>query len=237
MKNNNYFLNLTKIFGVLLTSLASTLFFTGCPVYVNINAVAPYDGTTPYINYNFSTTAGEALNEFISSIDQNADTTQTMFDTLEIEKALHKMNLSNVSATTLKTASTEVLKINFSTSENHFDFIKFTKDPNRDNIVTKAEITLSPEILQSLLTEQNNIIQKYADLLMAPCLTGDAMTKEEYIDLVASLYGQKIADELTAGSVTISVKNSRAKKFPQKLEIPLIDILILTGPKTFTINY
>ena len=159
-----------------------------------------------------------------------------MFDTLEIERALFQMGLTENRATLSKTNNAEeTLNINFKSSDNKFDFIKIIR--NNEGLATQMKITLSPEILQNLITNQNNVIQKYADLLMAPCFTGELMSKEEYIELVASLYGNEIAEEITSGSIKIFLKNSRAKKIPEAFSIPLIDILTLTEEKTFTVNY
>lgn len=217
--------------------ILSILFFTGCPVSINVTALE-----NNQLSYNFSTTAGKATNELISSFDNsnasndNNNVNSTMFDTLEIERALFQMGLTENRATLSKTTNAEeTLNISFKSSDNKFGFIKIIR--NNEGLATQMKITLSPEILQNLITNQNNVIQKYADLLMAPCFTGELMSKEEYIELVASLYGNEIAEEITSGSIKIFLKNSRAKKIPEAFSIPLIDILTLTEEKTFTVNY
>lgn len=228
-----------KLFKILsfASIIFSSAFFTGCPVSINVIALE-----NNQLSYNFSTTAGKATNELISSFDNsNAskngnNVNSTMFDTLEIERALFQMGFAGSNATTSKTNnSEETLNINFHCSDKRFDFIKIVR--NKEGLATQMKITLSPEILQDLITNQNNVIQKYADLLMAPCFTGDPMSKEEYIELVASLYGNEIAEEITSGSIRILLKNSRTKKMPEAFSIPLIDILTLTEEKTFTVNY
>ncbi|MCQ2601730.1 MAG: hypothetical protein MJ184_10265 [Treponema sp.] len=228
--------NLFKI--ISFTSIIfSTVFFTGCPVSINVTALE-----NNQLSYNFSTTAGKATNELISSFDNSNSSknsnnvNSTMFDTLEIERALFQMGFTGSKATTSKTnGKEETLNINFQCSDKKFDFIKIIR--NKEGLATQMKISLSPEILQDLITNQNNVIQKYADLLMAPCFTGDTMSKEEYIELVASLYGNEIAEEITSGSIRILLKNSRTKKMPEAFSIPLIDILTLTEEKTFTVNY
>lgn len=220
----------------LILTASSCLFFTACPVSIRVTAL-----DSNQLLYNFSTTAGEATNELIATFDAGSskkgqNVKSTMFDTIEIEKALFQMGLTGSSATTsIDSKNQEELNIEFKCSDKKFDFLKIIRDKN--GRATQMQITLSPEILQDLITNQNNVIQKYADLLMAPCFTGDVMTKEEYKELVASLYGNEIADEITSGTIDLSLKNSMTKKRIEITSIPLIDILTLTEEKTFTVNY
>lgn len=209
--------------------------FTGCPVTFTVSA-AP-DST---LYYNFNTTAGKSTNELISAFDNSIDKSNSdstvIFDTVEIERALLKIGLKNVSALTQKIdKNNQKLSISASSSENKFNFIKIIR--NERGEATQMQLTLSPAILQDLITNQNNIIQKYADLLMAPCFTNEAIEKDEYIELLASLYGNDVAKEFTDGQIEIKLKNSDRKKIPQSFSIPIIDILLLTEEKTFIINY
>ena len=209
--------------------------FTGCPVTFTVSA-SP-DST---LYYNFNTTAGKSTKELISAFDNSIDKSNSdstvIFDTVEIERALLKMGLKNVSALTQKIdKNNQKLSISASSSENKFNFIKIIR--NKSGEATQMQLTLSPAILQDLITNQNNIIQKYADLLMAPCFTNEAIEKDEYIELLASLYGNDVAKEFTDGQIEIKLKNSDRKKIPQSFSIPIIDILLLTEEKTFIINY
>ena len=71
---------------------------------------------------------------------------------------------------------------------------------------------------------------------MAPCFTNEILSKEEYKELVSSLYGSDIADELLAGEISISLKSNYSKQKTPSVKIPLIEILTLTGEKTFTLE-
>lgn len=208
----------------------TVIFFTGCPVHLSFTSL-PDDN----LNIHFDTTAGSAINELIASFDGSAKA-GTIFDTLEIEKALTSEGFTKVSATTVKVPSDqETLTILAQAEESQLDFIRIEKNSN--GAATKLYLTLSPEILQNLISNQNSIIQRYADLLMAPCFTDEAMDKDEYSELVASLYGQQIADELLNGQITLSLKNSLIYKKTQGVSIPLIDILTLTSKKTFIVEF
>lgn len=225
---------LVRIFS-LSVILSSALLVTACPVYINVTALDNNQAA-----YHFNTTCGQATNELIASFDTkasgNKNSSTTIFDTVEIERALFQMGFTANSATTNKSSGNyEELNIKFNCSDKKFDFVKIIRDEK--GLAKQMQITLSPAVLQDLITNQNNVIQKYADLLMAPCFTGDAMSKEEYIDLVASLYGNEIAKEITSGTINISLKNARIKKRTESVSVPLIDILTLTEEKTFTVNY
>lgn len=227
MKNN-----ILKTFAPILI-IFCTLLFSGCPLSITVTA-----SETQQLNFNFSTKAGKPVYDLISCFDgtSSSDTFNgTIFDTIEIERALFQMGMTGSKAVTKKYEDHENLEIHFNCNESKFDLIKIER--NQNGIATKMKITLSPQNLQKLITSQDNVIQKYADLLMAPCFTGDEMSKDEYKELVASLYGNELAEELTSGSLEIKLKNARAKKMTTGISIPLIDILTLTEEKTFTVDY
>ena len=48
-------------------------------------------------------------------------------------------------------------------------------------------------------------LASYIDMLMAPAFTGEEMTDGEYIDLVATVYGKNVADELNDGEVKFNI--------------------------------
>ncbi|MGN0739501.1 MAG: hypothetical protein ACI4LX_04955 [Treponema sp.] len=222
-----------KFLLLVITLIPSLALFTGCPVAVTLSE--NQDGT---LLYEFKTSADEKFTNLILSFDENSQKDKTalhIFDTLEIENALLQTGFSKANAITQKTNSAgEALFVNAVAKSDKFSFIK-TK-AGSDGKLKKVELTLSPEILQELITNQNSIIQKYADLLMAPCFTDEVLSKEEYRELVASLYGSEIADELLAGEISISLKSSLSKQKMPSVKISLIEILTLTGEKTFTLE-
>ena len=95
----------------------------------------------------------------------------------------------------------------------------------------------------------------YLDLFMAPIFTGEKMTQAEYKELVASVYGQELADDMQKGKIVItltvpdgkSIKNSGAKigrsskasKNPKRISfsIPMLEFLTLQTEKTAFISW
>lgn len=66
-------------------------------------------------------------------------------------------------------------------------------------------ITCTPESIQHLVSLLPSETADTFDLLMAPVLTGENMTADEYIDLVGIVYGESIADELKASRLTLTL--------------------------------
>jgi len=44
------------------------------------------------------------------------------------------------------------------------------------------------------------------ELLMAPVLTGEALEREEYRDILAAAYGERAAEEMTSSTCTVQVR-------------------------------
>jgi hypothetical protein len=97
-----------------------------------------------------------------------------------------------------------------------------------------------PEIL-SLISPD---VSDYLSALMAPIATGELLTKEEYLGLVASLYGKAVADEISRASIRASIEfpgpvtavrggtwSGRRAEF----DIPLADILVLSPPLVYEV--
>lgn len=224
--------NILKYFSFFVVFFCNII-FTGCPI--NVEIAENKDGT---FDWNFETTSGKEINNFIFSIEGISDNSKTksIFDTTEIQNSLLNLGLKNVNVISKKKSEQEeTLFIKFKSSDEQFKFLKAIKNSN--NKLTKVELTLSKEILQEIITNQNSIIQKYADLLMAPCFTNEIMDNKEYFELLSSFYGNKLAQELTSGNVTITIKNSDSKNAKENIEISLIDILTLQEEKTYSVFF
>jgi hypothetical protein len=74
---------------------------------------------------------------------------------------------------------------------------------------------------------------------MAPLATGEVLSRAEYLDLVASVYGRPVADEIAGGRIRASIDFPgpvgavRGGTFSGKraeFDIPLLDLLVLEQP-------
>lgn len=68
-----------------------------------------------------------------------------------------------------------------------------------------AEITINPENINAILSHFPPETRDYIDILMAPVFTGEALTKEEYIQLIKAAYGEKLATELSQENLKIEL--------------------------------
>ncbi|MDR2028061.1 MAG: hypothetical protein LBP93_00840 [Treponema sp.] len=101
---------------------------------------------------------------------------------------------------------------------------------------------LGPDILSLISPE----VTDYLSALMAPIATGEALSKTEYLELVASIYGKPIAGEISGASIRASVdfpgriRSARGGEFSGKraeFDIPLLDLLVLESPLVYEVSW
>jgi hypothetical protein len=93
----------------------------------------------------------------------------------------------------------------------------------------------APAVLSSISPE----LLDYLTALMAPAATGEAMAAAEYLSVVASVYGEGVAEELRAGRLRASVelpgpaRSSRGGTVSGTrvdFTVPVVDLLVLEKP-------
>jgi hypothetical protein len=99
---------------------------------------------------------------------------------------------------------------------------------------------------QELLLLISPDIVDYLSALMAPVATGEVIGRDAYLELVASVYGKAIADEIRGaqfllnlvfpGSVE-SVNGGTGKGSHAKFTIPLADLLVLDRPLHYYVRW
>lgn len=130
------------------------------------------------------------------------DATNAFFDAEQIKFSMSQAGFENVNASADKDNS---FSVGFSLSDfsdaNEISG-KGKSDPLSSSGIFnhgqdgKPYLEISSEKLQSLYEKLPFEIQSYLDMLMAPSFTGEKMSDEEYLDLLASVYGQSLADEI-----------------------------------------
>jgi hypothetical protein len=78
--------------------------------------------------------------------------------------------------------------------------------------------------------------KSYFDLLMVPALTGEEMNVKEYNELLPSVYGPELADEVTEGTLQIELKSPDGKK-SVKDSITLGRLLTGTTTKSWSVKW
>ena len=195
-----------KIFCTLLSlvfiSLQAVL-FTACPIDINCKI-----NNNETLSVSFSTQMGDELINFMKSFE-NADSTTTsgvnLFNPTEIKQSLIKSGLTDVDVTTPNEKS---LKMSFTTKAK----------------IEGDEISITAKDLQDLYNSFDKKTKTYCDLLVAPSLINEPMSLEEYSEILASVYGQKLANEILTGDINFSVERNGKKT---NTSIPIVKFLIL----------
>ena len=99
-----------------------------------------------------------------------------------------------------------------------------------------------PVLLELLSPE----ISDYLNALMAPLATGEAMNKNEYLDLVAVFYSRAVSDEIAQSRIYASIDFPgnitfiRGGNFSGRraiFDIPLLDLLVAENPLIYEITW
>ncbi|GHT70659.1 hypothetical protein FACS1894110_22520 [Spirochaetia bacterium] len=99
-----------------------------------------------------------------------------------------------------------------------------------------------PEILSLVSAE----IIDYLSALMAPIATGEVLARAEYLDLVASVYGKAVADEIDGGSIhaaidfpgpVSAIRGGTYLGRRASFDIPLLDLLVLERPLSYEVQW
>ena len=147
------------------------------------------------VDVEFSGVAGKA---FAAMLDSSGT---VIFDTKEIEYEMASNGFSKVKAL----------------SKNGSDLTVSLADKDRKSalftskVVTvekgKLRASLSPQSLVDFYKAADSQTVQFLDMLLAPIFNEEEMSEEEYLELLASFYGQEIADEMGKSSFRITLKN------------------------------
>jgi hypothetical protein len=121
-------------------------------------------------------------------------------------------------------------------------FITFTQGSNGGSCKININLENGPVILENLSPE----IADYLNALMAPIATGEAMSKSEYLDLVAVFYNRNISNEIASSTIHASINfpgnitSVTGGTFSGKkadFEISVLDFLVLEKPLICEVNW
>jgi hypothetical protein len=118
----------------------------------------------------------------------------------------------------------------------------FTGGKSSGTVVIFLDRESAPEIVALLSMETAD----YLSALLAPVATGEELSRGEYLELVGSLYGKTLADEIAAARIGLSlsfpgpVSSVQGGTFsgPQaEFSIPLLDLLVLDSPLRYEVRW
>jgi len=230
---------------VLLSLSLAILPFFSCAARINGSLSA--DGSA-VLSVNMSIEPQmTALLRRVASIGGTA--TGTVLDGPAIAKSMSDASSGNVSATLRNTAPAAVegqVRISaigkFLSSADGRRFINFEQGRSGGKCVFNIDRGNGSEMLE-LLSPQ---IEDLLNALMAPLATGEAMSKNEYLELVSSFYSRTISDEIASSKIRASidfpgivtgVKGGTFSGKKATFEIPLLDLLVLETPLIYEVSW
>ena len=188
---------------LLCAAAAAATFFAACTSSIE----ARLSGASPALesaafSAEFSPTAERIARTFLGQ--------EAVFDKPSIEAAFAAIAFPSPASVSVGNAG-ERLRMDFlriNLNEGVFleladgDTRAFNLEPERKRFA----ITLTKEIVAKTIAVLPQELFEYADLLMAPVLTGERMSEEEYLDLIAAAYGPQAAAELKACAFELTVQ-------------------------------
>lgn len=211
---------------------ASTLFFCGCPLKVTVEC-----DKNDALSVNFSSQLGEAFVESLAQIQQisseNAQNSPNLNEiSKKIQTELNANSFKNASVNFGKNALTAAAQVP-NTKALPKEFINIQKAAGGKKTLT---LTLSPQSLAASVLKENSAAKTMADILMAPIISGEEMSLQEYKDLLNEIYGPRLASEILAGDLTVEfVDKASGKKQTQK--VPVADLLLAHNGRKFVFDY
>lgn len=213
-------------------------------------------GCSPSLAVNIAT-ADDVTVEFSSGLGDSL--VQTLYSIADVDSQNPLFNKKAVAAN-LEASGFAVEKI--SVDDNNI-YLK-TKSSSFENIVANSselveeltpssvKISFSPEKLQSFVSVLPEETVGYLDLMCAPVLTNEELSTDDYVDVLAAIYGKKLAQETLSSnfvieisvgskikSIDVKIPNSKTVTNNNKarITIPLADFLCNLEESTVNITW
>ena len=207
-----------KTKNVILVSIFSFLLFLLCSCKTELKISVLPSGK---IAVEYCAVPGKAFSETILAIsgEEIYSDEPIVFNANQIKTSVDQTGLEEVDVSGVKNSTLDIKGI---ISSDKTDIFSKSGIIKYGTTAKDVEIVISVENLQKFYELCPEQFQNYIDLFMSPSFTGEEMTTEEYVDLVASVYGQELADEVLTSKLKITLQNNDKKVIK---EISLLDIL------------
>lgn len=210
-------MNMKNIYKNLLVALFCSviLFLTSCKSQIKIT----FSKNACTVKY--STKLGKALFDTFYAFAGETES-ERIFDTEQFKQIFSESGLKNVSA---ESKVIDEISIQGDIDGNNGDFISGSSIIKSSNNGKNVEIEFSRNNLLKMYDNMPSIMRSYIDLFMAPVFTEEEMSNEEYLELISSVYGQILADEIKTSTVDfiVALSDGKTKQFSLEL-IDLINI-------------
>ena len=208
-------MNMKNIYKNLLVALfcSVVLFLTSCKSQIKIT----FSKNACTVKY--STKLGKALFDTFYAFAGETES-EKIFDTEQFKQIFSEGGLKNVSA---ESKVIDEISIQGDIDGNNGDFISGSSIIKSSNNGKNVEIEFSRNNLLKMYDNMPSIMRSYIDLFMAPVFTEEEMSNEEYLELISSVYGQILADEIKTSTVDFIVVLSDGKT--KQFSLELIDLI------------
>ena len=210
--------------------LVLMLALTGCSSSLTLKAQKDKS-----CDIDFSLSLGESLMTLVRSLTMTmgGDETSPLFSADQIRETLTQSGITPKNITSPKDgelfAEGNVPEEKLKATENFF----FCTE-------NSLGIRLNPENLQNFAQTLPAESANFLELLMAPVFTGEEMDKEEYREILASIYGEEIVSELDSSFLKIKLLPPPGKKIKAgkgEYSLPLADFLTLKNEVLIKIDF
>ena len=208
-------MNMKNIYKNLLVALFCSviLFLTSCKSQIKIT----FSKNACTVKY--STKLGKALFDTFYAFAGETES-EKIFDTEQFKQIFSEGGLKNVSA---ESKVIDEISIQGDIDGNNGDFISGSSIIKSSNNGKNVEIEFSRNNLLKMYENMPSIMRSYIDLFLAPVFTEEEMSNEEYLELISSVYGQILADEIKTSTVDFIVVLSDGKT--KQFSLELIDLI------------
>ena len=110
-------------------------------------------------------------------------------------------------------------------------------------LAIRLDRSIAPQVISQISPEAED----YLSALMAPVVTGESLSRVQYLQLVRSIYGGPLADEIAASRINAvitvpgTIRSARGAASHSGREarysIPLVDLLVLEQPQEYEITW
>jgi len=167
---------------------------------------------------------------------------QSIMRSLSKASGIESVTLKNTSPSAIE-GQTRISQINiFLASADKKGIITFEQGRSGG----KCEFSINMENGSAMIDYLSSDIRDYLNALMAPIATDEKMSKNEYLELVASFYNKSISDEIASSRIRVSVEfpgvvtGAKGGTFSGRkavFDIPLLDLLVLETPLVYEVNW
>lgn len=217
MKKNRFFKFIFLTFSFLICCG-----FSSCKVFLSLTQNQNED-----VYVEFSGIPEEAfintIKSFLANDSESTTNKNLIIDTAQINSFLINSGFTNVEVSNQIGANVDIKM----TIPKDKTFIFDSKLVFSDNsgVNSNFGIELSPATLQTFYANADEQIISILDILISPAFYGEEISEEEYIETIASLYGNDVADEMNKSQIYITLKNKSGKTL--KKSLPLKTLLTL----------